>query len=193
MPLTNFFVRRPCVSIIVPYVILIIIAIIAFSAEMFNINFERDDSNLVNDDPIVIDNDIVTYAKDHLNREEAQIDKKRKEVLKDQVRYEAGGLNTILIIYENKSADLTGLITKKHIQNIIKLENEIIAWDKTSDNYKNKKFKNNANFKVKWRELCFAGEDAPIDPRTGQSECLTGNRSYVSFVGELMTYWRGML
>jgi hypothetical protein len=147
MALTNFFVRRPCISIITPYILLIIFAVIAFAGEMFSIGFERDDSNLVNDDQIVIDHDIVRYADKHLNRAEAQIDKKREDLLKEQIRYESGGLETILIVYENTSNDLPGLISKKNVETIIKLENDITSWDKPSDNFKNTKFKGT---NVKW-------------------------------------------
>jgi hypothetical protein len=82
MPLTDFFVKRPCVSICTPYILLIILAVVAFAGEMFNIGFERDDSNLVNDHKIVIDTDIVKYADKQLNREEAKIDKLREDMLK---------------------------------------------------------------------------------------------------------------
>lgn len=169
MALTNFFVRRPCISIITPYILLIIFTVIAIAGEMFSIGFERDDSNLVNDHKIVIDADIVTYADKHLNRVEAQIDKKREDMLKEQIRYETGGLETILFVYENKSSEVEGLLAKKNIEKIIKLENDVTSWDKPSDSFKNSKFKGT---NVKWVDLCFAGEDAPEDPRSETAACL---------------------
>lgn len=68
-------------------------------------------------------------------------------------------------------------MTKKSVENIIKFENEITSWDRPSDNFKNTKFKGT---NTKWQEMCLAGEDAPIDQRTGKSACLGNNQSYTS-------------
>jgi len=113
MPLTDFFVRRPCISILTPYFLLIIFAVIAFAGGMFNLNFENDDASLVNSDPIVIDRDIVRLANKQLNRDQAKIDELKEKAVENQVRYESKP--PILIIYENKNTEKTGLLTKKTI------------------------------------------------------------------------------
>jgi hypothetical protein len=54
---------------------------------------------------------------------------------------------------------------------IIRLEFDILEWNAKSSNYKNKKFNDNDEFRVAWKDLCFAGRDAEIDIRTGVAEC----------------------
>jgi hypothetical protein len=50
---------------------------------------------------------------------------------------------------------------------IVKVEQAMLTWNKKSENFKNKKF--NGKTDIKWTSICFAGEDAPIDPSTGES------------------------
>jgi len=132
MAITNFFIRRPCVSIITPYVLLVIFAVITFAAGFIELSFEQDDSGLVNDDPMVVERDMIRFAHKNLNREEEGIDDARDKLLEDQVRYETGGFNRILLIYEEKEAGPLGLLTKSVIETIIKVEQEMISWDKPS-------------------------------------------------------------
>jgi hypothetical protein len=50
-------------------------------------------------------------------------------------------MNTILVMYDDKEKTTAGgLLSKKTMQKVIEIEHEIIAWDRTSKNFKNKKF-----------------------------------------------------
>jgi hypothetical protein len=88
MGLTNFFIRRPCVSILVPYFLLFVIAFITQAAGFINLDFRPDDSQLVNDNQIVIERDMIKFAHEELNREEEGIDDKRDKMLENQIRYQ---------------------------------------------------------------------------------------------------------
>ena len=112
-------------------------------------------------------------------------------MLEKQVRYETGGLETILVVYENKPDRLPGLLSKKSVQAIIKLENEITSWDAPSESFANEKFKGT---NVKWTHMCFAGEDAKIDERSRESACLSGGYSaYASPVTLFVDEWKKLL
>jgi hypothetical protein len=113
MAITNFFIRRPCVSIITPYVLLVLFAFVTFAAEFITLSFEQDDSGLVNDDPIVVQNDMIKYGKDNLFRDESGVDDKKEKMLENQVRYKSEGFNRILVIYESETDAITGLLSKE--------------------------------------------------------------------------------
>lgn len=168
MQLTNFFIKRPCVAICVPYFLLIVFAVIAFTQNMFDVYMEGQDDGLVMSDPIVIDSNIIKEASATLNKKEAGVEKKREDQLKSQVRYETSGFNTIFMLYEAVSDSEFGLLDLKAVKSIISLEQQVLAWDKVSNNFKNEKFNGE---KVTWNQLCFAGEGAAIDPRTGSAKC----------------------
>ena len=60
------------------------------------------------------------------------------------------------------------------------MENEIVRWDKKSDEFKNEKFKGTS---VAWKDMCFAGKGAELDQRTGVAACrVDGMPSYASAV-----------
>jgi hypothetical protein len=93
-----------------------------------------------------------------------------------------------LLIYENKdTSSVGGLLNKKAITNVIKLEHDMIAWNKTSDNFINKEFNGKVN--VAWGDLCFAGRDAEIDPRTGAAKC-NKDSAYFSAVSIFTDEWK---
>jgi hypothetical protein len=125
MAITNFFIRRPCIAIITPYVILLILSVIAFSQQMFDVYIGQEDS-LVFSDPIIIDDNIIKIAKDDLNRKEAKIDKLREDELEDQVRYEKGPMTSVLMLYEDVSTTaegkLYGLLNKESIIKVVEME-----------------------------------------------------------------------
>jgi len=125
MAITNFFIRRPCIAIITPYVILLILSVIAFSQQMFDVYIGQEDS-LVFSDPIIIDDNIIKIAKDDLNRKEAKIDKLREDELEDQVRYEKSPMTSVLMLYEDVSttaeSKLYGLLNKESIIKVVEME-----------------------------------------------------------------------
>jgi len=173
--LTSFFYRRPCISIWTPYIILLLMTVIVQLTDYFKMALQ-DDSWLVNDDDKVRHRDMVKLAKWELNRKAAGIDSKQEKLEENQVRFESGGMEQILVIYEDKSGRATGIFDKDTVVKIIELENKLTSWDKKSDNFTNKKF-NGSN--VAWKNMCFAGLDAPHDPRTNTSKCLK-NQAYIS-------------
>lgn len=135
---------------------------------------------------------MVKLAKWELNRKESGVDAKKEELEKDQVRFEPGfvegfGPATIMVVYEDKSGRASGIVNKKVIMDIIELEQKMTSWDNTSENFRNKKFNNNA--RVAWKDMCFAGLDAPIDPRTNKAKCLK-NQAYISAVGLFEDNWK---
>jgi hypothetical protein len=105
MALTNFFIRRPCIAIITPYIILLILSVISVAAGMFNLgDITSQDDGLIMGDPIVIDHNIVRIAVDDLNRKESKIDKVKEDLLANQVRYEFEMMESpVILLYENKS------------------------------------------------------------------------------------------
>ena len=72
------------------------------------------------------------------------------------------------MLYEAVNDNKYGLLDIKAIRAIIQIEQQILAWDKPSGNFKNTKF-NGAS--LAWQRICFAGENAPADPRTGSARC----------------------
>ena len=167
--LTSFFAKRPCIAIITPYVLLIIFAVITIMGDVFKMDL-MDDSWLINDHQKVVNRDIMNVVQYGLNRKEAKIDAKKEELEADQVRFGTTGLNTILVMYDDKDkTSAGGLLSKKTMQKVIEIEHEIISWAKKSKNFKNAKF--NDNEIIAWHDICFAGKDAESDPRTGKSKC----------------------
>ena len=69
------------------------------------------------------------------------------------------------------------------------MEQQIVAWDKVSNGFDNKKFNGQ---KVSWNKLCFAGEDAKTDTRSGVSACHS-ERSYISPILIFNMAWKAGL
>jgi len=82
-------------------------------------------------------------------------------------------------MYQDTSGSAAGMLSKKALGNVIKLEQEVLRYRKKSTTFKNKKFKGT---EVAWEDLCYAGLDAETDPRTGKSACLGNGMSYASAV-----------
>ena len=76
---------------------------------------------------------------------------------------------------------------KSTIEKIINLEHDLTSWNKKSNNFKGTKF--NGKYDVSWREICFAGKDAPNDPRTGKAKCIE-NVSYISIISLFADNWK---
>ena len=99
--LTNFFYKRQCIAIITPYIFMVLFAGITFlDPKVYKMDF-MDDSWLINDNIKVVNRDILNVAKWELNRKEAGIDTLKDKLEESQVRFEAGPLNTILLMYQN--------------------------------------------------------------------------------------------
>ena len=108
---------------------------------MFNVYMDGRDDSLIMSDSIVIENNIINLAPDYLNKEEAEIDKKREDELKNKVRYESGRFNSIIVLYSNTAEDDEyGLLNVKHMKSVIDLEQRIIGYNKVNNEFKNKKF-----------------------------------------------------
>jgi len=56
---------------------------------------------------------MIKYALDYLNREEEGIDDLRDKLLENQVRYERKGSDGLVMLYENTSDNLEGVLSKK--------------------------------------------------------------------------------
>jgi len=65
-----------------------------------------------------------------------------------------------------------------------------LTWNKPSNNFKNKKFKGDD---IAWKDLCFAGEDAKIDPRTKSPACLGDGASYASPIKMFTDRWKFLI
>jgi hypothetical protein len=184
--LTTFFYERPCISIWTPYILLVIFSSIVFAGDVFKLDF-MDDSWLVNDDIMVINRDMTNVAKWSLKRSEAGIDAKKEEMEKTQVRFDTDGMKAILVMYEDKSENVGGLLSKDTMMKVIELEHDLTSWNKKSKSFKNKEFNDKAD--VSWDSICFAGRDADIDKRNNKAKCLP-NRSYVSAINLFTDNWK---
>jgi hypothetical protein len=122
LKITEFFVRRPCISIITPYILLVILGGIAVMTDMMGFA-TMDDSWLLNDHEKVINRDIMKVSNWELNREKSGLDDAKKLEEGNWVRFKSNPeMNSILMMYEDKTGGPAGLLTKAAFKNIIQFE-----------------------------------------------------------------------
>jgi len=104
MKLTNLFVDHPCKVMGVGYCGLIILCVIAFSANFFDMNTEQGREWYVWDDPITKDFEKFTLADTYVDKNtgKAQLD----------VRAKRSGI--MFFIYEKQGNAAEGMINREH-------------------------------------------------------------------------------
>ena len=75
---------------------------------MFDLNFGENgtnDDNLILSDPIVMNVNTLKLAPDYLNKEISKMEQRKQKQLRNKVRYETDGRNTIFILYSLSNDD----------------------------------------------------------------------------------------
>ena len=120
--LTNWFVRCPCLCIVIGFVIMFLFAIIAVSADLMSPSEQSDRGYLVWGDPYVNNFDKTYLAKEYLRTQTGSDD--AKATLQSQTM--PGWLAMIIYTVPNDSVDdiwtKTGLISVRNFENSIKAD-----------------------------------------------------------------------
>jgi hypothetical protein len=102
---------------------MLLMSVVVVMSDYFVISI-TDDSWYINDDDKLIHRDMIKLAHWELNRKSAGIDDKKDELELNQVRFSSEGMfgTDIMIIYEDNTSALGGLMNKDTIMKIIAFE-----------------------------------------------------------------------
>jgi len=161
MTITNLFINRPWAMICVPYLILVIFAVIAFSQGMFDVNTETQDDGLLLSHPILMNDNIIKMAGDSLG--ENIIEKEAEEELSEKLRHKfVPFMGTTFVLYQNiDKTSPHGLWDIKYVNKMVDMENQFLTYKKANEEFKNTTFN---GMELEWKKMCFAGLDGkPVE------------------------------